>query len=149
FAKTKVIFGDVPADDRHLIANETFQGVAISLAQWIEWARANHVIPESRFRFLLRTSSHRYIYATDIGKSVQQHAQGDFAHKARTAYQQNSAAVEDFSWRKRFTHSAKTSVRISEARAWFWRRNVLTRQRRRRCLRDWQCRERCHHWQSR
>src|SRR2546423_10895689 len=85
FAKPEIVFCDVATDDCDLISDEIFERRAVAFAYGIEWRRTDDVVPKARFRFFLRTRAHRDVDAADAREAVQQHAQRDFAEKARTA----------------------------------------------------------------
>src|SRR5688572_13484386 len=126
FRKPQVVFSDVAADDRDLVANETVERRAVTLAQRIERRRADNVVPETCFGFLLRASAHRHVNLADIRKAMQQHAKRHFAQKARAADQKKAAVPENFGWRKcivghRFSESVSNR---REVRSCAWRRST-------------------------
>src|SRR5262249_33413939 len=103
FGIAEVCIADITTEDLNFLANKSFKSAAISLAERIEWRSGDHMVPEARLRFFLRSGSYRHIHATDVRKAMQQHAQRNFAKEACAADQKNFAIAVNFSWRK-FIH---------------------------------------------
>ena len=97
-AEAEIVFSNVTAHDFYLVADETVERAAVSLAQRIERRLGKHIVPEARFRFFLRACSHGHIDAADIRKAIKQHAQCDLAEKTGAADQKNLSVAVDFSW---------------------------------------------------
>src|SRR5581483_3232385 len=85
FGETEIGFGDIAANDGNFVAYEILEGGAIALAHRIEWRRADYIVPKARLGFFLRTRAHRHVHAADIRKTMQEHAERDFADKAGAA----------------------------------------------------------------
>ena len=99
FGVTEIRFADVSANHAYFVANETCKRVSVPLAEWVEGRSGDHVVPEARLGFLRRTRAHGDVHAAEIRKAMQQHAQRDFAEKARAADQKDLSTVIDFCWR--------------------------------------------------